>query len=975
METKDKGMVACLQRLFWLMCMCLACIEIGFAEDLYKPINIDMKQGLSNVFVNDMAIDNQGFLWIATEGGLNRIAGNKCTVFNVNNSDISSDELVDLYYDKTGNSLWIRFKNGKVDILDCRTLSFKHFSNHKTMIKDGISSISGATSGGVWVAYNHGDIQYYNPKTQSFVTYSKKLFPKNKHGIRCIKDDGKGRIYIGLRSDGMYVYNRKTRKAKHFAHNKKNKQGLPGNKVNSIYIDHNNNLWIGTNMGLALFNEGTDCFRVLQHQDNDKNSIAGDNIFQITETDYHELWILSATCGISVLDLKMYRQPFYENLSFQHITKGNSGLASDNTRKVIQDSFNNIWIGYFGSGIDFISKSSPHFKTLYYNDKPITNTFGIYCDRQDCLWIVQDNIIKRYHHGQTVDNWNFSSHIFNAPATVYSIIQDHKGHMWFGTCDNGIFEFDTHTKQFTHYLRIQGTDAHALCESRDGTILAGTETGIYSIKDRVERKETMLNKLMGKTHTHIFSIIEDNTGQLWIGTVGKGVFVFDKERKLIAHMNEKNLLRSNSASQIFKDSQGGIWIATFNGLAYVKSPKNLKSVKIYNERQGLKGNHICAICQDKKGNIWVSTSLGIACLNIHNQRFYNYGFQYGIPKGNFVEAAAAVTLDGTLYFSSTSGVCYFNPQLMLKQKKMSQVEIIGCEEVGRINEQNYQLVSPADDGSIQLKCNDNTFRICFTTRNFAEKEDVEYFYMMKGLDKQWSETNGETEVTFKNLKPGKYTFFVKAKLKDQDWKEASVAELKVVVIPPFWLTWWAKSGYAIAILGLVIYILRLYKKRQRSKNSLIQTDFGSIQKQDISEKTANGAEILNERGNTETENDSKPELQMQQLSETDKQFLEKLNGIIAEHIGKEELNIPFISKEIAMSHSTFYRKVKTITGLSANEYIKKAKLDKSMRLLASREHSIADVARLSGFNNLSSFRTNFKNEFGIAPSDVRNDDN
>lgn len=120
--------------------------------------------------------------------------------------------------------------------------------------------------------------------------------------------------------------------------------------------------------------------------------------------------------------------------------------------------------------------------------------------------------------------------------------------------------------------------------------------------------------------------------------------------------------------------------------------------------------------------------------------------------------------------------------------------------------------------------------------------------MMKGLDKQWSETNGETEVTFKNLKPGEYTFFVKAKLKDQDWKEASAAELKVVVIPPFWLTWWAKSRYTIAILGLVIYILRLYKKRQRSKNSLIQTDFDSIQEQDISEKTANGAEILNEKG-------------------------------------------------------------------------------------------------------------------------------
>ena len=819
--------------LLWL----LTEVFILSAKAEYTFQNIGLREGLSNEFVNDMVMDKQGFLWVATESGLNRIAGNRCTVFKTNNSNIGDDGFVGLYYHQPSNSVWMQFKNGTIDVFDCKTQTFKHLSHQKGMLQESVSAIHGASDGGMWIAFYSGDIQYYNVKTHTFTTFPKRLFPKIKNGIRYIMDDGNDHLYIGLRMDGMYIYNLRTKKSKFYCHNPQDAQSLPGNNVRSICIDHMKNIWVGTNRGLALLDETSGKFRTFKPQHQNPFSPAGDNIHQIVEMNDHTLWIASDIGGISVLDLNRYQHPYTEQLSFQQITKENSGLSSNNTRRIIQDSYGNILTANYGSGIDFIPKSTSDFHTLGNMRQPLNNTFGIFCDRQGYLWIGQDNLICRYLNGQIVRRWDFSRYLYNTSATVYNFMEDHQGNIWFGTSDNGALEFNPHTQQFTHHLRIQGLDVHALYESKNGVIWIGSEDGIYTIQQGKERKETEINQQMGKTNTIIYSIQEDEYGQLWVGSLTKGVFVFNKHRKLIAHLSDQNGLKSNSVNQIFIDSNNGVWIGTYKGLAYIEEPLKPKSIKIYDEQQGLKDNHIRAICADKLGNIWVSMFSGIACLDLHKQHFYNYDFQSGVTMGNFVEASAAMTPDGNIYFGSPSGVCYFNPQLLSEQKEVSQVEIIGCERVGRLSDQFlHRLISPDEEGVIRLKYDDNTFKISFTTKNFAEEGKVEYAYMMKGLDDQWFETEGDKDVTFRNLKPGSYTFIIRAKLKNQDWEEASSAELKVMVTPPFWLTWWAKLGYLLLALGIIIYLLRSYQKELLLRNSLAQTKWESQQKQKVNEE-------------------------------------------------------------------------------------------------------------------------------------------
>lgn len=797
--------------------------------------NLGLKEGLSNGFVNDMIIDGQGFIWAATESGLTQIAGTKCTIFKNNNSNIDNDGIVGLYYNKESNSIWILFKNGHIDVFDCKTQQFIHFT--QKIPKKSVADIKGAADGGIWIAYYDGTIQHYTPKNQKFSTISNKRLPNIKNGIRSITDDGNDHLYIGLRIEGLYVYNLRTQKTKYFRHNPNDPQSLPGDNVRSICIDHAKNIWVGTNLGLGLLDPFTGKFKVFKHIANNPASLAGDNIHQIIEMNDRTLWIASDIGGISVLDLNLYKNPLTEELKFSQITKENSGLSSNNNRRIIQDSFGNIWIANYSMGIDFIAKSAASINTLQYMGKALEEVTGLYCDHQGNLWIGQDNLMSLYQNGKLMQTWNFSSYLSNSSSSIYVFEEDKKGNIWCGTSDNGVLKFNPHTHSFTRINYAQNLDVHALCENAQGKMWVGTEAGIFSVENDKINKEQELNRQMGKNPTIIYSIKEDNYGQIWIGTLDRGVFVFSKQMKLIVHLTEKNLLATNTINHIIKDADGGIWMATMRGLAYVQNPLQPGAIKNYNERYGIKDSHIRAISQDKQGNIWVSMFSGIACLNIHKQRFYNYDYESGIPTSNFVEASAVTTPDGTIYFGSPGGICFFNPQQLTEPKAVSPIQIINCERVGKLSDQfASRLISPNNEGIICLSHDDNTFKINFTIKDFSQEGNVEYSYMMKGLDDQWYETEGDNEVTFRNLKPGDYTFIIRAKLKNQDWEDASTAEMKVVVNPPLWLTWWAKLCYVLLIMGILGYFFRSYQKQLLLRNSLVQEKWESKQRQQVNEE-------------------------------------------------------------------------------------------------------------------------------------------
>ena len=820
-----------MRKVLLTLLLLLATWQASFAQTK----NIGIKEGLSNGFVDDMVIDGQGFVWVATEWGLNRIAGNKCTVFNPNNSNISNNEHVGLFYHPQSNTIWVHSKDGRADIFDCKTQTFSHFEVDGKVVYS-IADICMAADSTIWLADYNGDVHHYNPLTKEYDRIDRKQLPGFGNGVRSITDDGKGNLYIGLRMEGLIIYNTHNKRSRFFKSNPADPTSLPGDNVRSVFIDHLQNIWVGTNKGLALFDSAKGTFRAFKHEKGNPNTLAGDNIMQVTETPDNTLWVASDIGGISKLDLNKFNHPNVGEVAFTQLTRENYGLSSNNTRRVLQDAYGNIWVANYSTGVDFIPSTTTSFMTLNFMGAPILNVSALFCDSKDNLWIGQDNKISQYRQGTIVHQWDFSQYISNSSSSVYLFREDPQGNIWFGTADNGVLMLNPNTGAFTRVESTKDLDANALYIDKTGKVWAGTEDGVYTIYNKVETKEKGINDIMGQSAIP-FSILEDDYGQLWIGTLARGIFIFDKNKKLVVHLGLENGFPSNSINQLIKDEDGGIWAATHTGLVYIPNPKTPKNFKIYGEEQGISDTHIRSLVQDRQGNIWVSMFSGIACFDRNKQKFYNYDYQSGIPTGNFGVGSAVISATGIVYFGSPGGICSFNPQLLTEQKEMPKVEIIDCEQILNTTEkQQRSIVTLDEDGVAHLNHDENTFKITFTSQNFAQEGNVEYSYLMKGLDDKWYETEGDNEVTFRNLSPGEYTFQVRAKLKNQEWENAKVAEMKVVVEPPLWLTWWAKLIYLLIVGGIIFYIVRSYMNELKLRSSLEKTRWESQQKQELNEE-------------------------------------------------------------------------------------------------------------------------------------------
>ena len=206
--------------------------------------------------------------------------------------------------------------------------------------------------------------------------------------------------------------------------------------------------------------------------------------------------------------------------------------------------------------------------------------------------------------------------------------------------------------------------------------------------------------------------------------------------------------------------------------------------------------------------------------------------------GNFIEGSACRTEDGTLYFGSLNGVCYFNPENLITERQVAPVQIIECKGLdNQIESRSGETLILASNGNIKLPYDRNSFRIYFSVPDYSQSQQVEYDYLMEGLENTWTNTLGENQVTFRNISPGEYTFKVKARLRNQEWDDTHIATITIHIYPPLWLTWYAKIFYILLILLCVFFWFRFYKRKLLLESSL------ELEKK----KSQNEQELNNER--------------------------------------------------------------------------------------------------------------------------------
>ena len=460
------------------------------------------------------------------------------------------------------------------------------------------------------------------------------------------------------------------------------------------------------------------------------------------------------------------------------------------------------------------------------------SVWGVHVDEKQQVWLGSENEIAMFKDGNLQKKFDLTVHLSRTYAQVFTI-HSSKENLFLGLYDDGLLKFDTRTNRITRIdLGQDYVDVNALYEDKNGKIWIGMEYGLASYEKGILRREKEINDQI--SNLSVYSVLHDRQGKLWVGSYGSGIFVFDKDNKCVAQLISENGFCSNSINQLYIDTKGGIWAATRNGIGYIKDTNHPENFIGYKYGDGLEDTYVHALQEDKDGNIWFSTDKGISCWNREQNKFDNYDYRDGIPLGGFTDGSAYAAQDGTLYFGSLNGVCYFNPQDISKENQVASVQIVECKGISsRMEGSSDETLILSDNGTIELPYDRNSFSITFMIPDYSQSQVVEYAYMIEELGNTWTNTQGENQVTFRNLSPGKYTFKVKARLRNHDWDDNRIATMKVHIHPPFWLAWYAKALYILLIVTGIYVWFRFYKRKLMLENSLELERKKSLNEQEL----------------------------------------------------------------------------------------------------------------------------------------------
>jgi signal transduction histidine kinase/ligand-binding sensor domain-containing protein/DNA-binding response OmpR family regulator len=821
-------------RCVFILLYCLSLATGGFAlPSTLKHLGVE--DGLSNNYVKDIVQDRQGCVWVATVSGLNCFDGRTFTVYNNINSALPNNALNALLYDETDNRLWIGSISG-VCVFNCSSKTFENVPAPEGITIKNIVGLAKAANGGVWIINHDDGIVHYNPETNFFNSYTDKTVNGLKNANWCVFDDGKGNLYVGHAQEGLSIIDLKSRTARHFENLPGNPQSLPANSVYSICADHSGNIWIGTKQGLGLFNPKTETFLNFKHELNNPHSLIADPVYCVREMVDGTLWIAHDIGGISILDLSNITFQNPENVTFVTLSAESeeNALSSNNIRNLLQDSFGNIWIGNYGNGLDFISHTPPAFRTLPYTankgftlkNKPV---FSIYEDHDRRLWLGSENELALFKNNKLLRTYDISPYSSRPYTQIFAMMGDDNDNILLGLYDDGLLKFNSAAHRFERItLDIKNVDIITFFKDND-RIWIGTEYGIYTYINNTVEKQEHINALL--PDKSVYGILRDRQGKLWVGTYGGGVAIFNTENQLITTLNLKSGFCSNDVNSLYMDAQGSVWIATRDGLGCIKDTKFPDKFEQYNHLQGLKDNFVRSICADREGTIYISTNSCISRWDAKNGRFGNYDYHDGVPTGNFIEGAACLTAEGALYFGSLGGVCFFNPTEIAKNREVAPVQIINA-----IPDQHEKGNFTYKNGKFILPHNQNTFRISFSVPDYSQNGQVEYACLMENLDDEWHSTQGENQVTFRNVAPGKYTFKVKARLRNQEWDGQHIATMNVLISPPVWFAWYAKTLYVIIFMLLIYGVICFYKRRLDLESSLEIEKRNNLNEQELNQE-------------------------------------------------------------------------------------------------------------------------------------------
>ena len=822
----------------------------------YTIKKIGIEDGLSNDNVISISQDREGFIWIATKDGLNRFDANSFKIFKyseTNQNSICSNVLNCVYADPNDDVVWIATEKNGVDAYNYKTQTFIHFEHDysgqpgNSLAANGITHITGDGKGNLWLATYMAGIDYYDKKTGQFTHYNQ----SNVQGLVSnynwyVLPDSDDKIYVGHVTAGLSIINTRTKTAINFRHDPNDPNSLPDNTVTCIFKDSQQHLWIGTRNGLALFDPETSRMINFKHDPNNLNSLSYNFIESIIETKDFKLWIGTEGGGVNIIDMNdLSGEIKPENVQFNHIHEGvtANGLSSASAQCILQDSFGNIWIGGYGTGVNFIPEKEPFFKKINYlpligntNSLAGKSVPGICLDNQNNIWVANGaGGICIYKQQEKIKQFN---HINNEkqPLKVLCVYKDRGDNIWIGTEEGKIYQYDSYSDKYhrlTCFENIENIPIYNFFEDSRQNLWMSTDIGLYVYNLKTKKSTIYTANNSDLMDNNVRVVEEDGNGNIWVGALGGGLCVYDRNFNLLYDFGRS--FNFYSITDIYKDSKNRMWVGSQNDLFLFKNYTSDGIIRI-GKNEGLAETSVRSVIEGKSADeIWLSTINGISYIDLNTMHISNFNVNDNIALGDYLSSSVAKTKKGRIYFGSQNGITWFDQVPELPDNSMPKPVFTGLSVTNTKKNNLNEFTDITFSDANEFKYNRNSFQINFNVLDYSLSHKVEFVFQMKGLADGWYLINKDKQVTFRNLKPGNYTFNLKSRLHNSEWSN-QVTSMHIKIDPPWWLSVWAKIAEALLILLIGYTIMRIYKYKLKIENSLELARRSNEQEHELNEE-------------------------------------------------------------------------------------------------------------------------------------------
>jgi len=872
-------------------------ISVSAQERDVKFSSLSTNDGLSQNDVKSILKDHEGYMWFTTDDGLDRYDGYHFTVYRHqpnNPHSLPTNDVTALFEDNAGR-LWVGTSGRGLCLYDRNSDSFKTFSSNKlddnTLSSGDVNTIFQDDKNNIWVGTYSG----VNLLDQNTGTFRRFLFTKNQddiatHHIYSIREDGAGNLWLGT-AGGLVQFNYKTGYTQAYQHGGPN--SLSSNLINTLFKDEAGNLYIGTaGTGLDFFDIKTRSFRHFGHQPNNSNSLVNNNVFAVAAAGNKQLWI-GTEDGLDLFDER--------TASFtKYIDEGKTDGDENNSIGCILASEGILWLGTYEAGVRFYDRnlsSFAHFSKQTDNKSSLSNNIvtSFSADGKG-YWLGTD--------GGGLNYFNPSSRIFNhylhqpqnknsvSGDHVLNLLKDGEKDLWIGYYDAGLDLFDTQTKTFQHFSagtkpdQISGPTVFALAKDNNGSIWAGMDDeGINIIRGTKIVKRYRYDS-MDTAHcisnNDIRVIYRDRENRMWVGTFG-GLNLYSPATDNFTHFKVWNKGLSNDVViSVFEDSRSNLWVGTLGGGLNLYDKRKQIFVP-YLFPDGAYYSIINSITEDDKGFIWAGTTNGLISFKPGTREFRKYTAANNLQGNEFFMGSVLKADNGQLLFGGHNGFNIIDPKTLALNKHLPQVVFTDFQLFNKnvpIGENSVLKKSITETKTIELKYRQSVFTIEYSGLNYTLPEMNNYAYKLDGFEKEWNYVGSQRKATYTNLNPGTYTFEVKAANNDGLWNNTP-STLKIIVIPPFWMTWWFRLLLAVAVCGAMYgyYRYRVYAIKQKQK----------VLKQLVKEQTAAVLQQAEELQNQSEELQAMNEELQAQSEELQSQsdYLQELNDELTDQKEQE----------------------------------------------------------------------------------------